>query len=139
MTIFFYHPINEISQKIVKACGVDSFTYVNRGQMELILKHHMKEAGIDIDPQFHCQLGSLAGTVEDHMQLDFENNEVHKLAHKIIASNKTPWSYVKLNNGRQMRSVVGYCNSDPSVPFLHTNAQMAQLGLTDSTFIPTVV
>lgn len=139
MTIFIYHPTNEVAKKIEKETGVNSFFYVNRAQMEATLREHLKIAGVDIWPQFHCQLGSLAGTVREHMKLDIENNKVHAAAVKIIESNKTPWSYVKINNGAELRCVIGYCNSDPSVPFLFSNAQMAQKGLVDATFVPELV
>lgn len=134
MPIFFYHPKNSIAKDLKEISEQDGFIYKARPHMEMILKDHLLKAGYDISPEFYCSIGSLAGTLQTHIALN-PDNEFHRIAEK-ACKNKTPWAYVKINNGRRMKFVIGYCNSDPSTPFLLSNVQMAQSGLINSSFVP---
>lgn len=141
MTIFFYHTQNKISKKIAEATGKEGFTYLARPHMEEIIKADMKAAGFDIYPDFYCSIGSMAGTIADHLQLN-PDIPLHRMALKASkAQNQKmgiPWAYVKINNGPQMRFVIGWCNSDPTTPFLMSNAQMAQKGIIQTSIVPGV-
>lgn len=136
MPFFLYHPRNKVAQILQEANeGKDGFIYRARQEMEMIIRHHMEIAKIDISPQLYMHIGSLAGPIDKHLPLD-EENELHRLVKK-SCQNPTPWSFVKLDNGPNMRGVIGFCNSDPTQPFLMSSAQMAQKGLISATHIPT--
>lgn len=135
MAFFLYHPRNTIAQKLQEANeGKDGFIYRSRADMEMIIKHHMQIAKLDLHPQIYMHIGSLAGAIDKHLPLDPEN-ELHMQIAK-VCKNQQPWSFVKLDNGPTMKQVIGYCNSDPSQPFLMSTTQMAQKGLIDTSFIP---
>lgn len=137
MPYFVYHPVNNLAKKLIEANdGKDSFSYRSRPEMEMIIGQHLQLAKIDIDPRMHMIIGSLAGTVLHQMNLDQEN-ELHRQIIKYCDKNKSSWSFVKLNNGPSLKCVIGYCNSDPSTPFLLSSAQLAQKGIINSSFIPT--
>lgn len=138
MPFFLYHPSNKIAQKMKEVAEGDAFIYQSRPHMENILKHHMQLAGLDQNPQLYMHIGSLAGSVDKHVALDPENethNQILKFCH---SQNKTPWSFVKLDNGPRMKCVIGYCNSDPKTPFLMSSVDMAQKGLLDVSHVPTL-
>lgn len=139
MPVFIYHPLNTIGKQLKDAFDEDGFTYVARPQLELIIQDKMTKAGIEVTPQFYCHLGpmgyqSLFDMIDKNIQLD-PDIDMHK---QILNSfkMKKPWAFVKLNNGPDMKCVIGYCNSDPSTPFLMTNAQMAQKGIIQTSFVP---
>lgn len=135
MAYFLFHRQNAIAQKLQEANeGVEGFVYRARQEMEQILRHLMQVAEIDIDPRLYMHIGSLAGPIDKHLPLD-PNNELHAQILK-VCRNKNPWSFVKLDNGPKLKCVIGYCNSDPSQPFLMTSAQMAQKGLINTSFVP---
>lgn len=139
MPVFIYHPLNTIGKKLKEAYEEDGFTYIARPHLEEILKDKMLKAGIEVAPQFYCHLGpmayqSLFEMVNKNIDLD-PDNKTHK---QILNSFKMqkPWAFVKLNNGPKMKCVIGYCDSDPTTPFLMTNAQMAQKGIIQTSFVP---
>lgn len=139
MPVFLYHPQNAIGKKLKEAFEEDGFIYMARPHMEAILKDKIAKAGIDITPGFYMHLGPMSGlslyeTINKYMELD-PDNAMHK---QIINhfKQKKEWAFVKLNNGPKMKCVIGYCNSDPSTPFLMTSAQQAQAGIINSTFVP---
>lgn len=137
MPFFLYHPNNKIARKLVEANdGKDAFAYRARAEMEAIIRQHMQLAELEIDPRLYMHIGSLAGNVDKHVLLDADN-PVHEQIRKVCDNQKAgAWSFVKLDNGPRMKCVIGYCNSDPSTPFLLTKAQMSQKGLIQTTHVP---
>lgn len=140
MPVFIYHPTNAVGKKMREAFEEDGFQYTARPHLENILKDKFAKVGIEIHPSLYFHLGSMSGlslhqTLDKFFKLDPESNPLHK---QIIYhfKSKNPWAYVKMNNGPKMQGVIGFCNSDPSQPFLMSPAGMAQSGIIDTTFVP---
>jgi len=134
MGVFVYSKTNEVAKKICEMIEAPGFTFNSRGEMDIVIMRHLSDIGNDIWPTYFTTLGSLAGSLDIHLDLN-EDNEVEKAAKKVCSSNKS-WSYVKIQNGPRMNFVIGYCDCSPSQPFAYSNTQMAQKGLIQTTHLP---
>lgn len=139
MSVFLYHPQNTVSVKLKEAYDEDGFIYRTRPEMEQIIKKKLLDTGVELWTDYYLHLGSMStlslhNTINKYIELDPDNN-MHK---QILNSfkQKQAWAYVKLNNGPNMKCVIGYCNSDPTTPFLMSAANMAQSGIINTTFVP---
>lgn len=139
MPVFLYHPQNAIGKTLKEAYSEDGFVYKSRPEMEATIKNKLINAEVELSHDYHLHLGSMStislhNTINKYIELD-PDNAMHK---QILNSfkQKQAWAYVKLNNGPNMRCVIGYCNSDPTTPFLMSAANMAQTGIINSTFVP---
>jgi hypothetical protein len=140
MPIFYYHPQNKLAKQLAEMTGQKGFLYTNRNELEFKLQRQLAELGIDIWPQFHTMLGSLAGTIDKHLlqtpnALD-PDNELDRHTLKLCKSSQTPWSYIKIFNGPKMSCVLGYCSTPASSPFNMSAVQMAQKGIIGVSHMP---
>jgi hypothetical protein len=140
MPVFYYHPTNQIAQRLAEMTRQKGFMYTNRAELEFKLQNQLAEAGYDIWSTFHTMLGSLAGTIDKHLlqspsALD-PDNELDRHTLKLCKSSKTPWSFIKVLNGNKMSFVMGYCSTPASNPFGMSALQMAQRGIISTSHMP---
>ena len=134
MSVFYYHRQNIFSKKLMEMTGKHGFLYTNRGELEFRIQRELVEAGYDIWPTFHGVIGSLAGSIDLHIPLDPDDPlDAHTLK---LCKTKTPWCYLKINNGPQMSGVIGYCSTGAQSPFSMGNAEMAQRGIIPVSYVP---
>ena len=138
MSVFIYHPTNKIAVMLKEFFEEEAFMYANRAYLDQEIKDRMTKAGLDIWQNMYVHIGSMSAPalhdiVNANMKIDLENPIHKQIVHHF--KTKSPWSFVKVLNGPNS-FVVGYCNSDPSVPFLMGAVQQAQSGLIDTSFVP---
>jgi len=134
MGVFVYSKTQEVAKSICEMIEAPGFIFSSRGEMDLVILRHLSDVGKDIWPTYFTTLGSLAGSLDIHMELN-EDDEVERAAKKMCATKKA-WSYVKIQNGPRMNFVIGYSDCSPASPFAYSNTQMAQKGLIQTTVMP---
>lgn len=140
MPIFYYHPENIVSKKLMDLTNSRGFLYDNRGVLEIKLQQQIAQAGYDLWPTFHTVLGTLAGSIVKHLgqQADALNpdDELDRLTIKLCHSSPTPWSWVKVLNGPKMNCVIGYCSTPATSPHSMSAVEMAKRGIIATNFVP---
>lgn len=134
MPIFYFHPQNRIPQQLAEMSRQRGFQYTNRGELDLKLQRLLVEADYYIDPRFHTIAGSLAGTIQHHIYMN-PDDELDRHSLKLCKQN-TPWSYIKILNGKDMMFIMGYASSGGASPFTMGVTEMAQKGLIGVSHIP---
>ena len=105
--------------------------------MEVKIQRFIAELGYDIWPTFHTVIGSLAGAIDLHINLD-PDDPLDSYALK-LCKNLSPWCYIRVANGPKMSCVVGYCSSGANNPFAMSTAEMSQKGITKTSYVPRAV
>ena len=138
MPVFIYHPTNKIGAMLKEMHEEEGFLYQARPQMEAILKDRMIKSGMDVAHNIYFHIGTMsAPALHDIVDKYFELHPENAMHKQILHHFKTKgaWAFVKVTNGRD-NYVLGYCNSDPSVPFLMSSVEQAQAGVIETSFVP---
>lgn len=134
MPIFYYHPLNSLSKKLIESTRERGFLYTNRSEMEFRIQQKIADLGYDIWPSFHTVLGSLGTPITQIIPLDPSDTlDSHTLR---VCKLGGSWGFIKVVNGPQMQDVVGYCSSLSGQPYNMTNAELAQKGILSATYVP---
>lgn len=137
MPVFYYHPQSRIPQELAGKYEKRGWIYQSRGELELTLQRQILELGYDILPTCHTVMGTMPGSIEYHLTLNPDDElDQHSLK---LCKNKSPWSWIKVLNGRDMMFVIGYTSSSAASPFAMGTVQQAQMGITGATMIPRAV
>ena len=136
MSVFYYHKQNMVAQKLAEMTEVKGFVYHNRNELNLRIQKELAQAGYDIWPQCHSVIGSLAGSIDLHIELN-PDDELDRYTLKLCKS-KTPWCFYRIINGPKMSGVLGYCSDGALTPFAMGAAEMAQKGIISVSSMPRV-
>lgn len=134
MPIFYYHPTNEIPQKLSEMTNQRGFLYQNRGVLELMLQRQLADAGYLIHPCFYTVISSVGNSIEHYIDLN-PDNEFDRHTIK-VCQQKAPWNYVKILNGTDMMFVIGYVSAGGNAPMSMSPTQMAQRGIINTNYVP---